>query len=211
MLKSHLPPRGRTRIYWDGAALQAHAGAMGDPSVQWLDLPALAQAAGAEGAHVWIAPAPAPERSRRAAVGAYERTLLALGVDCRAAAGHGVETECLRCGHGWRDASGASELALALEVLADAAADAFDAAFIFAPGRVFPAIAGPLARVFPAKRLGRISFGSAPPVRSDAPVLMLRPAHVLAARLPPPGRMDRAGAQIRFRFQPAAEEASSCP
>ena len=177
MLKSHLPPRGRTRIYWDGAALQAHAGAMGDPSVQWLDLPALAQAAGAEGAHVWIAPAPAPERSRRAAVGAYERTLLAL----------------------------------ALEVLADAAADAFDAAFIFAPGRVFPAIAGPLARVFPAKRLGRISFGSAPPVRSDAPVLMLRPAHVLAARLPPPGRMRRAGAQIRSRFQPAAEEASSCP
>ena len=211
MLKSNLPPTGRTRIYWDGAALQAHAEAMGDPSLQWLDLPALAQAAGADAAHVWIAPAPPSERSRRAAVGAYERTLRALGVDCRAAAGHGVETECLRCGHGWRDPSASSELALALAVLADAVADAFDAAFIFAPGRVFPAIAGPLARVFPAKRLGRISFGSASPARSDASVLMVRPAHVLGARLPPPGRMRRAGAQLRCTFQPAAEEASSCP
>ena len=208
MLKSNLPQMGRVRIYWDGAALQAHAEAAGDPSLQWLDLPSLAPAAGTGAAHVWIAPSLAPERSRRGSVAVYARTLRGLGVDCRVAAGDGVETECLRCGHGWREDSASSELSLALAVLADAVEDVFDAAFIFASRRTLGAIASPLSRLFPAKRLGRVSFGSAPRGRAEAPLLILRPGDVLAARLPPPGR---ARPQLRYTFPSVAKEASPCP
>ena len=110
MLKSNLFPSGRIRIYWDGAALLAHADGLCDPSANWLDLPAMAPA---DAIHVWIAPAPPPERSQRAAIAAYGRALRALGVGCRPAPLQGSAAECLRCGHGWDDPSHASELALA--------------------------------------------------------------------------------------------------
>jgi len=205
MLKSHQLPSGRIRIYWDGAALQAHAEALGDPSLNWLDLPALGRPAGADATHVWIAPAPSCERPRRDAVVAYGETLRALGVDCRATPLAGAETECQRCGHGWRDESAASELSLALEVLADAVDDAFDAAFIFASSRALAAIASPLGRLCPGKSIGRVLFGPSPRLRKGGPTLAIHRADVAAARLPPPGR------SVERKFQLALKEASPCP
>jgi len=208
MLKFPLHQRGRTRFYWDGPSLQAYAEAMGDPSLLWLDLPALARAGGLEADHVWIAPTPPPDRSGRAAVGAYAKVLGALGVDRRAAAGGGVERECLRCGHGWREARTVSELTLALAVLGDAMADAYDAAFVFAPAHVPCAINGLLARQFPDKRLGRVTFASGRRQRFEGPVLALGPAQVVAARLSPPGVGQRLRPQFDPIVQPATVEAS---
>ena len=179
MLKSHLLPSGRIRIYWDGAALLAHADGLCDPSLNWLDLPAMAPA---DAIHVWIAPAPPPERALKGAIAAYGRALSALGVDCRSAPLQGAATECLRCGHGWDDQSRASELALALAVLEDGLADAWDAAFVFASPRVLAAMASPLGRLFPEKRLGRVTLGAAMPRRTG--VLASPSLHLEAVRLP---------------------------
>ena len=124
MLKSDLNPPGRIRIYWDGAALLAYAETLGDSSLNWLDLPALAPRA----AHVWFAPAGLEDRTLREACGAYGKALRDLGVECRLPPAGGLASECLRCGHGWRDQRPASELALALAGLTDAVADAWDTA-----------------------------------------------------------------------------------
>lgn len=208
MLKFTLHDRARIRFYWDGAALQAHAEAMGDPSLTWLDLPALGRAGGIEAAHVWFAPAPLADRAGGDRVGAYGQALETLGVERRACAGQGVETECLRCGHGWREARAASDLTLALAVLEDAMADAYDTAFVFAPVHVLRAVDGPLARLFPGKGLGRVSFGPARGLRHGGPVLILRSAQVAAARLSLPEVGRRARPLFSQTVQPAAEEAS---
>jgi hypothetical protein len=186
MLKINLPATGKIRIYWDGAALLAHAEALGDPSLNWLDLPALTQAAGHCATHVWIAPGGLPDRARREAVGAYGEVLRGLGVERRLPPAQAATSECLRCGHGWRDQRPASELTLALAVLGDAFEGAYDAAFVFAAGRVASAaITAALAHHHPDKSLGRVTFGSVAGPRSRAPTLELPPAHVAAARLPP--------------------------
>ena len=151
-------------MYWDGAALLAHADSLCDPSLNWLDLPAMAPAGVA---HVWIAPAP-PERAQRAAIATYGRALRAHGVDCRPAPSPGAAAECLRYGHGWDDHARASELALALAVLEDGLAGAFDAAFVFASPGLLAAVAKPLGRLFPDKRLGRVTLGPAPQRRAGA-------------------------------------------
>ena len=166
-------------MYWDGAALLAHADGLCDPSLNWLDLPAMAPLGAA---HVWMTPAAPPERSQRAAIAAYERALRALGVDCRPAPLQGSAVECLRCGHGWDDPSRASELALALAVLEDGLADAWDVAFVFASAGLLAAVASPLGRLFPNKRLGRVTLGPAQPRR---PVALASPSlHLEAVRLP---------------------------
>ena len=208
MLKSPLPQRGLIRFYWDGASLQAHAEAMGDPSLQWLDLPALARAGGLEGGHVWVPPAPPSDRVGRDALRAYEKALDALGVERRAVAGEGLETECLRCGHGWREARAASGLALALAVLGDAMAEAYDTAFVFGPAYVPGALGDPLARLVPGKRLGCVTFGSIRRLRLAGPVLALRLAEVAAARLVLPDHGRRARPDFHQTFQPAEVEAS---
>ena len=151
-------------MYWDGAALLAHADGLCDPSLNWLDLPAMAPLGAA---HVWIASTP-PERPRKAGIAAYGRALRALGVDCRPAPLQGSAAECLRCGHGWDDQSRASELALALAVLEDGLADAWDEAFVFASAGLLAAVASPLGRLFPNKRLGRVTLGPAQARRSGA-------------------------------------------
>ena len=166
-------------MYWDGAALSAHADGHCDPSLNWLDLPAMAPLGAA---HVWIAPAPPPERPLKTAIAAYGRALRTLGVDCRPAPSPGAAAECLRCGHGWEDPSRAIELALALAVLEDAVADHWDVAFVFAPPRVVAAVASPLGRLFPNKRLGRVTLGPAPARRPG--VLAPPSLHLEAVRLP---------------------------
>ena len=211
MLQSHLFASGRSRIYWDGAALQAHAEALGDPSLNWLDLPALARAAGIAGDHVWVAPALAAQRGRRDVLDAYGAALRALGVDCRAVAGAGPEVECLRCGHGWTDGRAPSELTLSLKVLADAVEDVWDVAFIFASAAAVAAIAEPLGRLFPGKRLGRVVFGPSPRLRRGAPITAIRSADVAAARLPSPIRAIAPARALHPTIQPAAQEASPCP
>ena len=179
MLKSHLFPSGRIRIYWDGPALLAHAHAVCDPSLNWLDLPAMAPRGAA---HVWIAPVSPPERGLKTAIAAYGRALSGLGVDCRLAPMQGSATECLRCGHGWDDHSHASELALALAVVEDAMADVWDAAFIFAAPPVVGALASSLGRLFPDKRLARVTLG---PALQRRPGALAAPSlHLAAIRLP---------------------------
>jgi hypothetical protein len=181
MLKSHLFPSGRIRMYWDGAALLAHADSLRDPSTNWLDLPAMAPLGAT---HVWIAPAAPPERPLKAAIVAHERALSALGVDCRPAPLQGAATECLRCGHGWHDHSSARELALALAVLEDGLADAFDAAFVFASPGLLAAVANPLGRLFPEKGLGRVTLGPAMPRRAGARAKPSPSLRLEAVRLP---------------------------
>jgi len=202
MLKSHLFPSARIRMYWDGAALLAHADGLCDPSLNWLDLPAMAPA---DAIHVWIAPAPPPERPHKAAIAAYGRALHALGVDCRPAPLQGAASECLRCGHGWDDQSRASELALALAVLEDGLADAWDAALVFASPRLMAAVAGPLVRLFPDKRLGRVTLGPAPQRRPGALASPSLPLEAL--RLPPVVKAED-GALIA---QPACWRAVAAP
>ena len=167
-------------MYWDGAALLAHADAFCDPSLNWLDLPAMGPSGAA---HVWIAPAPPPERPLKAAIAAYGRALRARGVDCRPAPPHGAGAECLRCGHGWEDHSRASELALALAVLEDGLADLWDAAFVFASPRVLAAMASPLGRLFPEKRLGLATLG--PAMQRRAGALAMPSLRLAVAALPP--------------------------
>ena len=208
MLKFSLPQRGRIRFYWDGASLQAHAEAMGDPSLNWLDFPALVRTGGLEGGHVWIAPVRPQGRAGREMLGAYEKALGALGVERRAAAGQGADIECLRCGHGWREARASSGLRLALMVLADAMADAYDAAFVFAPADVMVALDEILAPLFPHKRPRRVIFGRAGRKRSDGPVFALPGAQVAAARLSLPDPDRRMRSRFRKPVQPAAVEAS---
>ncbi len=181
MLKSHLFPSGRIGVYWDGEALFAHADALRDPSLNWLDLPAM----GPPGArHVWIAPAPSPARAGKAAIAAYGRALGALGVDLRDAPPHGAATECLRCGHGWDDHGHASDLALALAVLEDGLADRWDGAFVFASPRVLAAVATSLGRQRPEKWLGRVTFAAPSPRGARAGASGSPSLHVVAARLP---------------------------
>ena len=208
MLKSALHNYARIRFYWDGAALQAHAEAMGDPSLNWLDLPALGRVGGLEATHVWFAPNPPVDRAARESVVAYAKSLSALGVQSRASAGPGVATECLRCGHGWREIRAASDLTLALAVLEDALADVCDMAFVFASAHVLGALDGPFARLFPGKELGRVSFGPARGRRHGGPVLTLRPAQIAAARLRVLAAARRAQPRFRQINQLAAEEAS---
>jgi len=208
MLKFPLPQRGRVRFYWDGASLQAYAEAMGDLSLNWLDFPGLVRAGGLEGAHVWIAPARPQVRADRETLSAYEKALGALGVERRAAAGHGIETECLRCGHGWREERAPSGLMLGLTVLADAMTDAYDAAFVFAPAHVTGALDEILAPLFPHKRPGRVIFGRAGRQRLDGPVFTLRSAQVAAARLFLSDSGRRTRSPFRKIVQPAAVEAS---
>ena len=181
MLKSHLFPSGRIGVYWDGEALLAHADGLRDPSLNWLDLPAM----GPPGArHVWIAPAPSPARAGKAAIAAYERALGVLGVDLRAAPPRGAAKECLRCGHGWDDHGHASDLALALAVLEDGLADRWDGAFVFASPRVLAAVATSLGRQRPEKWLGPVTF-AAPAQRGARAGASGSPSlHVVAARLP---------------------------
>lgn len=208
MLQFPLPQCGRIRFYWDGASLQAHAEAMGDLSLNWLDFPALVRAGGLEGRHVWFAPTRPQDRADREMLGAYEKALGALGVERRAAAGHGADIECLRCGHGWREARAPSSLTLALTVLADAMADAYDAAFVFAPPDVTGALDEILAPLFPHKRPGRVIFGRARRQRPSGPIFALSGDQVAAARLslPDPGRRTRPLSPKLI--QPAAVEAS---
>ena len=179
MLKSDLFPSRRIRIYWDGPALLAHAHAVCDPSLNWLDLPAMGPGGAA---HVWIAPVSPPGRGLKTAIAAYGRALSCLGVDCRPAPSQGAATECLRCGHGWDDHSHASELALALAVVEDAMADVWDAAFVFAAPRVVGALASSLGRLFPEKRLARVTLGPASQRRPGA--LPASSLHLAAMRLP---------------------------
>ena len=157
MLKSHLLPSERIGVYWDGEALLAHAGVLGDPSLNWLDLPAMGPA-GAR--HVWIAPAPSSARAVRSAIATYGRALGALGVDLRAVPPRGAATECLRCGHGWEDHGQASDLALALTVLEDGLADRWDGAFVFAASHVLATVTTSLGRQRPDKWLGRVTFAT---------------------------------------------------
>jgi len=181
MLKSHLFPSGRIGVYWDGEALFAHADALRDPSLHWLDLPAM----GPPGArHVWIAPAPSPARAGKAAIAAYGRALGALGVDLRDAPPHGAATECLRCGHGWEDHGHASDLALALAVLEDGLADRWDGAFVFASPRVLAAVAASLGRQRPEKWLGPVTFAAPSPPGARAGAPGSPSLHVVAAHLP---------------------------
>ena len=181
MLKSHLFPSGRIGVYWDGEVLFAHADALRDPSLHWLDLPAM----GPPGArHVWIAPAPSPARASKAAIVAYGRALGALGVDLRDAAPRGAATECLRCGHGWDDHGHASDLALALAVLEDGLADRWDGAFVFASPRVLAAVATSLGRQRPEKWLGRVTFAAPSPRGARAGSAGSQSLHVVAALLP---------------------------
>ncbi len=180
MLKSDLFPSGRNCIYWDGAALVTHADTVCDSSLNWLDLPAMAPPGAA---HVWIAPVSPPERRLKAAIAAYEAALRALGVDCRPALRLGAAMECLRCGHGWDDHARAMELALGLAVLEDAVADHWDVALVFASPRVVAALASSVGRLFPDKRLARVTFGPAPQRRSG--VLVAPSLHLAAIRLPP--------------------------
>ena len=208
MLKFTLHDQARIRFYWDGAALQAHAEAMGDPSLNWLDLPALGRACGFDAAHVWFAPTPPVDRAGREPVGAYAKALRGLGVESRAPAGPGIETECLRCGHGWREIRAASDLNLALAVLEDAVADVCDMAFVFTSVHVLRSLEGSLARLFPDKGLGRVSVGSARGRRHDVPVLTLRSTQIAAARLSLPDGARRSPLRFRQSIQPAAEEAS---
>ena len=181
MLKSHLFPSGRIGVYWDGEALLAHADGLRDPSLNWLDLPAM----GPLGArHVWIAPPPSPARAVRSAIAIYGRALGALGVDLRAAPLVGAATECLRCGHGWDDHGHASDLALALAVLEDGLADRWDRAFVFASPHVLAAVAASLGRQRPEKWLGRVTF-AAPAQRGARAGASGSPSlRVAAARLP---------------------------
>ena len=188
-------------MYWDGAALLAHADGLCDPSTNWLDLPAMAPPGAA---HVWIAPAPPPDRALRGAIASYGRALRALGVDCRPAPSSGA-AECLRCGHGWDDHARASELALALAVLEDGLADAFDAAFVFASPGLLAAVAKPLGRLFPEKRLGRVTLGPAPPRRPGA---LASPSLRLDAVRLPSGVEGQDGALIA---QPACWRAVAAP
>ena len=168
-------------MYWDGAALLAHVDGLCDPSLNWLDLPAMAPAGAA---HLWMAPPPPDaDRPLRGAIASYGRALRALGVDCRPAPLPGAATECLRCGHGWDEHSRASELALALAVFEDGVADLWDVAFVFAEPRVVAAVASPLGRLFPDKRLGRLTLGPARPRRPGA--LASPSLHLEALRLPP--------------------------
>ena len=186
MLKTTMIKPDRVRVYWDGAALQAYAESLGDLSLNWLDLGALAPTGGVSAGTVWVAPGDSSTRAQRDANLAYERALRAKGVDCRTPPGGGVETECLRCGHGWLDARGSSEVALALAVLADAVEDLWDVAFIFAAERVVRSISGSLGRIYPTRRIGRVTFGpSARLLRLGAGTLVLRSAQLAAARLPP--------------------------
>lgn len=157
MLKSHLFPSGRIGVYWDGEALLAHADGLGDPSLNWLDLPAMGPA-GAR--HVWIAPARPSAGSLRSAIATYGRVLGALGVDLRAAPSRGAATECLRCGHGWDDHGHASDLALALAVIEDGLADRWDGAFVFAASHVLATVATSLGRQRPDKWLGRVTLAA---------------------------------------------------
>ena len=181
MLKSHLSSPGRIGVYWDGEALLAHADALRDPSLHWLDLPAM----GPPGArHVWIAPAPSLARAGKATIAAYGRALGALGADLRDAPPRGATTECLRCGHGWEDHGHASDLALALAVLQDGLADLWDGAFVFASTHVLAAVASALGRQRPEKWLGPVTF-AAPALRGARAGASGSPSlHVVAARLP---------------------------
>ncbi len=185
MLKTSTDQPDRVRVYWDGAALQAYAEARGDLSLNWLDLDGLASPGGVSAGTVWIAPGDPSSAMQRDADLAYERVLRARGVDCRTSAGGGLETECLRCGHGWRDMRASSEMALALAVLSDAVEDAWDVAFIFAGERAIKAISASLARLFPDKRIGRVAFGPSLRLRLGAGTFVVRPSHLEAARLPP--------------------------
>ena len=199
MLRTSADKPDRVRVYWDGAALQAYAEARGDLSLNWLDLGALACPGGENAGVVWIAPGDPATTVQLDADLAYERALRAMGVDCRTSPGGGVETECLRCGHGWRDMRVSSETALALALLTDAVEDAFDVAFVYAGERAIRAISASLGRLFPAKRLGRVTFGPSLRLRLGAGTLVVRPSHLEAARLPPVVR-TRGGAFIE---QPA--------
>jgi hypothetical protein len=185
MFKTSIDKPDRVRVYWDGAALQAYAEARGDLSLNWLDLDALACPGGVSACTVWIAPGDPSTTVQRDADLAYERVLRARGVDCRTSLGGGLETECLRCGHGWRDMRPSSEMALALAVLTDAVEDAWDVAFLFAGERAVKAISASLARLFPAKRIGRVTFGPSLRLRLGAGTFVVRPSHLEAARLPP--------------------------
>lgn len=199
MLKTSADKSDRVRVYWDGAALQAYAEARGDLSLNWLDLAALACPGGDNAGAVWIAPGDPSTTAELDADLAYERALRARGVDCRTSPGGGLEAECLRCGHGWRDTRVSTEMALALAVLTDAVEDAFDVAFVFAGERAIRAISASMGRLFPARRLGRVTFGPSLRLRLGAGTLVVRQSHVEAARLPPVVR-TRGGALIE---QPA--------
>ncbi len=185
MLKKVLDTPNRVRVYWDGAALQSYAEARGDLSLNWLDLGALASPGGVNAGAVWIAPGDPSTTIQRDADLDYERALRARGVDCRTSLGGGLETECLRCGHSWRDMRVSSEMALALAVLGDAVEDAWDVAFVFASERAIRAISDSLGRLFPSKRLGRVTFGPSLRLRLGAGTFVVRPDHLAAARLPP--------------------------
>jgi hypothetical protein len=202
MLKSNLFPSGRIRIYWDGAALLAHADGLCDPSANWLDLPAMAPLGAA---HVWIAPAPPPERALKGAIATYGRALTALGVDCRPAPLQGAATECLRCGHGWAEHGRGAELALAMALLEDGLADAWDAALVFASPQALAVMAGPLGRLFPDKRLVRVTLG---PALRRRPGSLLAPSLDLAPVFLPPLVETQGGALIA---QPACWRAVAAP
>ncbi len=209
MLKTSIDTPNRVRVYWDGAALQAYAEARGDLSLNWLDLGALACPGGVSAGTVWIAPGDPSTTAQRDADLAYERALRAMGVDCRMPLGGGFDTECLRCGHGWRDMRASSEMALALAVLTDAVEDAWDVAFVFAGERAIRAINATLGRLFPAKRLGRVTFGPSLRLRLGAGTLAVRPGHLEAARLPPVVRTEGGaliGQPVIWRSQPPLQQ-----
>lgn len=121
----------RSYIYWDGSEIAALAALYADPSLNWFD-PHQLETAKLDGAlsHIWFAPQPCSSTREGQAQKTLHRLLKARGVDIRIVDQLGPDHECSRCGHASRDETGATSLALTLDLLSDAAQDLFDCAFV---------------------------------------------------------------------------------
>ena len=182
MSKYSTPLPGRATLYVDGPSVAACADLFGDPSLNWMDLVALARMAGMEAATTRVVQFSAAGSAEAGA--SYVAALRAQGVDCRTAAPAQAERECLRCGHGWSETEGGTELALTFAVLAEAAEDLFDTAVLLASDRLREGLEGPFARLFAGKRLLTLSVGANGRLKPPGSRIVLSRAAYASARLP---------------------------
>ena len=95
-----------------------------------------------------------------------------------------TERECLRCGHGWSETGGATDLALTFAVLAEAAQDRFDTAVLLASDQLRAGLAGPFAQLFPGKHIRTLAIGPGGRLKSPGSTIVLSRAAYSGARLP---------------------------
>lgn len=148
------------RLYVDSLILAAYASEVGDPTLNWLDVSALAVslAGRGAGANIFLAIDSGDPESEQSIL-SYARVLRSSGVTVSIRETPASNEECHRCGHAWEYfPQHLLSVDLALTLIEDMIAGRVDVAYVLAGSGVFDRLAQTMTSASLASSIRRVSL-----------------------------------------------------